>query len=152
WHRVAQADALARQQLASLLPQLSGEVQVTALSTRSPTSILAAQAASEGRDVVASGIAQLSLGFDPDLIGRQRLRWRATRFDAQATEGDLQAQAVALAARITGAFLDLVAAGTRVALLEEQVKASEALVELLELRFETGDASALAVLQQRQQL
>jgi outer membrane protein TolC len=57
-----------------------------------------------------------------------------------------------LATQIGSAWYDLVAARQQVHIVEEQVQAGEEMLEIIELRYERGEGSALDVLQQRQQL
>jgi outer membrane protein TolC len=72
--------------------------------------------------------------------------------EAKATEGDREAQTLALIAAFAQGWYDVAASREQVALIESQVKAQTALLELVRLRYERGGASGLDVLQQRQQV
>ncbi len=97
--------------------------------------------------------ASLSLGATwlVDVFGGARLSWRASRWDAEAARGDLQAAELSVASGVAGAWYDLLAAREQEAIAERRVAASDELLELVELRYERGDASALELLQQRQE-
>jgi NodT family efflux transporter outer membrane factor (OMF) lipoprotein len=153
--RVEQAEAIARQNLAPLLPQVGASISANA----APGSSLGFQPGlppgTPGvptADVVWTGSALGTLAIEPDLSGRRYLAWRASRFDAEASHGDRLALELSLAARVTELYFDLAVAQERLALLEEQERLNRTTLELLELRFDTGSATALDVLQQRQQV
>jgi outer membrane protein, multidrug efflux system len=148
--RVEQAEAVARQALAPLLPSVFGVMsanmgpQSTLLGPRIPGLPVSDEVRRTG-----SALAQAAL--EPDLFGRRYLAWRASRFDALASEGDRDALWLAISTRVAETYFDWVWSTARKALVEEQLEVNGRLLELVELRFDTGGASALDVLQQRQQ-
>ncbi len=157
WARVDQADALARQSLAQLLPSVSGTVS----ANLSPSATLGFQFGGlpstpgqpERPPVYVTGNAALQVALEPDITGRRYLAWRASRADVAAGQGDAQSLMLALSTRVAEAYFDLASTSVRLKLLREQLRANEQLLELLELRFEQGaGTTALDVLQQRQQV
>ena len=87
-----------------------------------------------------------------DVFGQRYHSWRAGRFDAQAAEGDRDAVVMALTTRVAQAYFDLLAARESLSLSQEQLQASESVLELTQLRYQaSGDSTGLDVLQQRQQ-
>lgn len=163
WSRVEQADAIARQNLANLFPTATFDFAVNtqplnAFGFQAQLQGAASGAAGAPGGVVAAptlvntGSAQFNASWPIDLFGRSFLTWRASRFDALATEGDREATLVALATRVAEAWLDVVAANRRLDVLDAQLVAQESLLELIQLRYEHGTSSAVEVLQQRQQV
>jgi NodT family efflux transporter outer membrane factor (OMF) lipoprotein len=155
WERVSQARAMSHQSLALALPSASFDVNVST----APTDSLGFQfggmpsvPGEERPDVYHTGSAMLGVAVPLHLWGSALPTYRASRFDAQATEGDSEAQAMALASHLAGAYFDVLAAQEQVALIEGQIQANESLLELTELRYQQSEATGLDVLQQRQQL
>ncbi len=108
----------------------------------------------ETEDPAVYWIGQLTLDVRVplDLWGSAIPTHRAGRYDRLASEGDAEAQAHGLATRIARVYYDVIAARQQIAIVEEQLETQRALLEITELRFEQSDATALDVLQQRQQV
>jgi len=157
WGRVEQAEARTVQTLSPVLPSVSFDV----LESTSPYDSLGFQfgglpsAPGEDEDddpeVYHSGSAMLNVRVPLNLWNGTLSAVHASRFDAAASEGDGEAQAMALASRIAGAYFDVLAAREQVHIVQGQIDAHAALLELTELRYRQSDASALDVLQQKQQ-
>ena len=90
--------------------------------------------------------------WELDVFGRQTLTTIAAGKDAQASADGRNATMRSLSAQIGGAWYDLVAARQQLQIIEQQVESGQEMLELVELRYERGDGSAIDVLQQRQQL
>ena len=155
WSRVEQARALSTQNLSVLLPTVGIDVS----ANTSPFDSLGFQfgglprdPTADNPDVYHTGSAMLSARVPVDVWGRGVLGHRASRFDLLAAKGDHSAQAIALSTRIAGAYFDVVAATEQLQIVETQVATNENLLELIELRYENSDSTALDVLQQRQQV
>jgi outer membrane protein, multidrug efflux system len=103
-------------------------------------------------DAYQNGSWRLTGTWNVDLFGTGTTAWLATRWDARASEGSRAAQALALAANIGAAWYDVVAARERLDFVLYQFRVSRELTELVQLRYEGGQATALDLLQQRQQL
>lgn len=97
-----------------------------------------------------TGQSAITASLAIDLFGKNVLEYQAAVEDARSAEASRDAQAAAIAELAGGAYFDLVSAKQQLALIEEQVRINEQLLELVELRYDKGDATALEVLQQRQ--
>jgi NodT family efflux transporter outer membrane factor (OMF) lipoprotein len=95
---------------------------------------------------------RLSGAWTVDLFGVNTTNYLASRLDAQAMEGNRAAQSMMVAANVGAAWYDLVAARERLAFVRDQVRIGEDLLQLVTLRYEGGEATALDLLQQKQQL
>lgn len=152
--RVDQSRALAHQARAGLLPAVAFDLA----ATEAPQSSLTFQQGASGIPLppadgsYTTTSATLGGQWNLDVFGRQVLTWHAARHDLEARAGDRDAAALALAEAVTVSWLDLASVGERLALAEDQLAATESLLEVVTLRYERGDATALDVLQQRQQL
>jgi outer membrane protein, multidrug efflux system len=157
WGRVEQAQARTVQTLSPVLPSVSFDV----LESTSPYDSLGFQFgglpsgpggdADDDPEVYHSGSAMLNVRVPLNLWNGTLSAVHASRFDAAASEGDGEAQAMALASRIAGAYFDVLAAREQVQIVRGQIEAHDALLELTQLRYRQSDASALDVLQQKQQ-
>lgn len=103
-------------------------------------------------DTYNQGSAMLVASWPIDLFGRQTNSYLATRHSARGAAKDLESQQLNATLRITDGWYDLVAARAQAQIIGSQVKTNQDLLSLVKVRYEGGDASALDVLQQRQQL
>ncbi len=160
-HRVTQSDATARGSLAPLLPSVSldGSINVAPYDslgfqfggmTTGGTAETGVTPAPP--DVYYTGSANLKVGLKLDLFGRSYLGYTASRRDADASRADRDASATNLIARLTQTWFDTASAQAQLEIIEQQEEANTQLLEIVEMRFENGSATALDVLQQRQQV
>ena len=156
--RIEEADAVVSQQLAPLLPTATWDT----LLTTGPLDSLGFQF---GGGVGGGGMAPVDLptlywqasstvnvGLGIDITGKNILSHRAAKDDRKAAKHDVDVQRQSLASQITATYYDLVTARAQLAIIKHQVETNERLLELTQLKFETGQANAVDVLQQRQQL
>lgn len=150
---VREAAEIARQSAHGVRAALVPSASLDGAWSMSNTDSLAAQGfQTQGLpDTYQSATLSVGATWLVDVFGGTRLTWRAGRWDAKAAEGDLQAAELSMASAVGGAWYDLLAAREQLAIAERQVEASENLLELVELRYERGDATALELLQQRQE-
>lgn len=94
----------------------------------------------------------LAASYELDIWRRVRSRRDAALLDMAATREDLDAAAITLAATVGETWFSLTEQRAQLKLLNEQIKTSETFLELVELRFSEGQASALDVYQQRTQV
>lgn len=143
WFRLVQARSLAVQAGADRFPDLSGSGFAETTRRRS-------QVDSNG----ASGQENYSLGlisnYELDLWGRVRSQWEAALLSAKATESDLQAASVTLAAEVADRWVRVISQRLQKNLLEKQLENNRTFLELIELRFRKAMVSALDVYQQKQ--
>lgn len=101
-------------------------------------------------DVYHSASAKLNGRLGVDLFGRNILAWRASVLDAQATQGDSDDLALTVSVLVAEAYWDVVGTRQQMAVVQGQLTAARQLLEIVQLRFERGEATALDVLQQQQ--
>ncbi len=168
WERVGVARTVAGQTASALLPTASLTASWSRLSTDATVLQYLNQQSGqypgltddELREQIEESLgtsydaASWALGgaWAIDLFGVTTTAWMAGRWDARAMEGSLAAQSMVVAAAVGGAWYDLVAARKRLAFVQEQVRISEELLALIEMRYAGSAATALDVLQQRQQV
>ncbi len=96
------------------------------------------------------GSALFNFRWGIDVFGRGVLTHKAARYEAEAARGDEAATRLMVSGTIASAYLDALSAAEQVTILGQQLRSQSELLEVLELRYETGGASGLDVLQQRQ--
>jgi NodT family efflux transporter outer membrane factor (OMF) lipoprotein len=140
WARLSQARALAEQSGAPRWPTVDLELR-----------------ASRQRQVFGSvGVVEFSnfgasvpVSYEIDLFDRIGATATAAELDARATRDDVEALAITISAEIAEAYFNLVEIRQRRDILASQLASAETFAELTDLRFQTGQASALEVYQQR---
>ncbi|NQU10293.1 efflux transporter outer membrane subunit [bacterium] len=148
WDRLAQADAAMRQAGASLWPAVDGEAGVARTIERGPVP----GGTGPGRQTTYHSDFSLGLvaSYEFDLWGRVRSTRDAAALNRRATREQLQAAAMTLSATVAATWYGLVEQHGQVALLQEQLRTNQQVLELVTLRFRRGQAGAVDVLQQRQ--
>ncbi|MFH1740383.1 MAG: efflux transporter outer membrane subunit [bacterium] len=100
--------------------------------------------------------SQFSLGFstayEVDLWKRIDSLESAAELDVLATRQDLEATALALTSQVAQFWFSIIEQRSQRGLLSDQIQISETFLELVELRFGQGRASAVDVYQQREQV
>ena len=138
WQRLLAAQAVVDREAAVLWPTLEGTARA---------GLDRGTATGEGTDELELGLAAR---YEVDLWGRLRASVQAERFEAAATAADYQAAALSLSAAIVQTWYGVAEARRQLALVEEQVATNQAVLTLLENRFEIGVIRAVDVLRQRQ--
>ena len=95
--------------------------------------------------------ASLPISYEVDLFARRAGDARAARDEVRASELDMEAAAISLSAEVAEAWYDVVDARAELVTLTQQRETNETYLELTQLRFQQGLASAVDVHQQRQQ-
>ena len=155
--RVDQAHASKWQALTPTLPTLSADLNANAAPLNGLGFAFGGLPRSPDADEPTifdpyfTGAAMLNARVTADL-GSSIMNFRASGIEASASETDLKAQGAAVASRIASAYFDVVAAQAQVLVIEKQIASNRSLVEVVQMRYERGESSALDVLQQRQQL
>lgn len=168
WERLSAARASAWQAGSALLPTATVSSGWTRNSTEPTVQQFLNQTASSNpsvpEDVLEEQILdalgdsydnanwRLSGAWTVDLFGATTTGFLASRWDAKAMEGNQAAQSMAVAANVGAAWYDLVAAHRRLVTVRDQVRVGQDLLALVTLRYEAGEATALDMLQQRQQV
>jgi NodT family efflux transporter outer membrane factor (OMF) lipoprotein len=153
WGRIQQADAIAIQTFAPLVPAASLEFSMSSAPCVNCTAVPPTFApAPDEPELLHNGAALFVAGWQVDIFGRQTAAWRAAALDSRAAKIDRESAEIAIAGLIAETYFDVITANERVTLIEGQIAAQEDLLELMMLRYEAGTASGLDVLQQRQAL
>ncbi len=143
WARLAQAQALAEAAGAPQWPTVGLNVSASRQRQRfgafDPQEFNAYQ-------------ASLPVSYELDLFQRIGATATAAELDARAARDDVEALAMTLSATVAESWFQLLEVRQRRALLEEQLALNETFLELVELRFREGLASAVDVHQQRTQV
>lgn len=142
--RCRRAHALARLEGAARQPTLDGVGRAGASLTR--------RRLGSGLDTDGSLTAGLGLeaGYELDLWGRLRSAHDAARFEAAATRHDREAARVALAGSIAIAWVRRAATREEATLLQTQLATNEDLLQVVQQRFDGGQAAAPDVFRQQQ--
>jgi len=157
--RIDEADAVVAQQLAPLLPTATWDTSLTTAPLDSLGFQFGGSAGGAGGGMPvdlpelywqASSVVNLNLAID--ITGKNVLGHRAAKEDRAAARHDVAAQRQTVASQITAAYFDLITARAQLAIAKKQIETNEQLLELTQLKFETGQATAVDVLQQRQQV
>ncbi|MCP4899075.1 MAG: efflux transporter outer membrane subunit [bacterium] len=149
WSRLDQMHALARVAGAGLYPsvdlavggerqKLGGDQNVSPLGPQDDTT-----------DTV---FASLSVAYQVDLWKKISNRRRAALFDHQSTRQALEATALALTGVTGELWYGIASEQATLELLDEQLNVGQDFLDLVQLRFANGLASAVEVLQQRLQV
>ena len=167
WHRVDQARAGSYTQAGALLPTANlstgwarnstdAMVQQTVNNLSGSTPLSDDELQEQVEDNFGESYDtrnwRLQGAWTLDVFGVTTTTWLASRWDRKAAEGSRSARAIAVASAVGGAWFDLVAARERLEFVQEQVRISHELEEIVRLRFEGGQTSALDVFQQQQQV
>lgn len=147
WARLKQARASARKTGANLYPTLNVEGTLGLQMLRTEQN-----SGGNANNETQTWNLGAAAGYEVDLWGKLKSERQAELLIALATREDLEAAAVSLAANVATTWIDVLAARNDIAILKEQIKANRRLLELQELRFANGKASALDVSQQRETL
>jgi NodT family efflux transporter outer membrane factor (OMF) lipoprotein len=140
WDRLAQAEATAEQVAAGLWPQV--DAGATAARTR--------------RDVggtVAHGsryVADVAVRYEVDLWSRLRAQERAAILDVQAQREAVTTTAITLSSLVASTWYQLAEAKALVRITRDQIETNEKVLEVVNMRFQKGQVSAIDVLRQRQ--
>lgn len=150
--RIRQAQALELTATSAVLPTITFDSGING----TPAALRFASFAGGAAEGVDGFFYQANAGFNAgmelDITGRNVLGIQAAKQDRLATLDDRDDIAVVLTTRIVGAWFDVALQGAAIAVTENQIKTNRDLLEIVELRFERGEATAVDVLQQRQQV
>jgi NodT family efflux transporter outer membrane factor (OMF) lipoprotein len=145
--RLEQAEALALSSRSGLLPRLDVTVQGSRGQSRFGS----------GDFLIDTGLANqyqasLAASYEVDIWGRVRQEYRAGRFSAEAAAQGVRLLDVSLSAQLADVWIAVIAYRQLSDLIEQQITTSHRFRELLELRFQLGQAQAADVARQNQQL
>lgn len=140
WDRLSQAEAVAAQAGAALLP----EAEIQAGATRS------GRETSNQRTYSTEYTLGLGASYELDLWGRVQSSQQAAVLDAQAARDDVTAAAITLSTNVAKTWYQLVEAKKQEALVRAQRETNEQVLEIITVQFRQGQAGAAEVFRQRQ--
>ncbi len=152
WARLRQASALATAAGSGRWPQLDFSASASRRKIFNQFSTLDPTGSTPSSFEQNSFGASLAAGYEIDVWKKMSNKAQAAIVDARGARSDVEALAMSLAAEVTEAWFDLRFQIAQGVLLREQTELNSNVLELVELRFQGGLATALEVLQQRQQL
>jgi len=88
--------------------------------------------------------------YEVDFWGRVKAKHRSALLELEASQEELYTAAMTLASEVTLKWLEAISVRQQLALLDEQLKTNRTILQLLELRYLKGFATALDIYQQRQ--
>lgn len=144
YYRIVQAEAAMRQVASDLWPQLVAELGVERART-----IFNSPITGKVQDTEWLYSLGFSASYEVDLWRRVHSLRSAAELDMQATSDDRETAAITLAAEAGQTWMTLLEQRAQYQLLLDQIETSNTFLELTELRFAQGQASALDVYQQR---
>lgn len=137
--RLDQAQALARQSRAAMLPALDADIR-------------SSKDWEDGDPQEGASAAGASLSWEVDAFGRLRAAEAARRLETEAAAEDVEAVRLGLSAEVAEAWFSAVAQHLQLQLLREQAATDEKFLDLVSQRLEAGVGTNVEVLQQRSQL
>lgn len=144
WARLWQAEAMADQAGAPRWPTLDASLSGSLTRRRfvfPPPG---------NTDTFAGSTGALQASYELDIWNKLGSTARAAALERDAAADGVQAMAVSLTAEVTETWLDLVRTRARRQVLERQIEVNESFLEVLQLRFGQGQATAVDVNQQLQ--
>lgn len=140
WHQLEASRAIVKRESSFLLPDIEAGAQ-TAVSRPVPDFA--------GGETTQIGI---SAGYEVDLWGRIRASVQAEEFNVQTSYYDYQTAALSISAEIARVWFELVTTQKQLNLTEKQITTNEKIIELIKVRFGSGQIKGVDILRQRQLL
>lgn len=144
WARLKQAGATSTQSRSDKYPTLSGVGDYSHSSTYDGDT--GKNSTGETHSI------GLSAGYEVDLWGRIEAVAQTGDLDFMASREDLSTASMTVASEVVKRWLEIQTQRNISRILEEQIKANETYLELIELRFRNSISTALDVYQQRENL
>ena len=151
--RLGIAQAIARRNGARNWPEVNLDGRVNASKSNFFFGKTATPLGGNQIDIVTTTIPlTVAASYELDLWGRVASATTAARLDLQATAEDARAMAITISGQVVETWFSLIEQQAQRALLRRQVELNQVMLKLVQGRFGQGQADAVAVLQQRQQL
>lgn len=141
--RLRQAEASAVKAGAARFPSLTGSAEGSSRST---------YVAGQNRVTVDNWSLGLAASYEVDLWGRVASGRKAALRVADASRFDLQTVAMTMAGKLATTYFAWQQQQARLAILTQQLESNRKMLSVVEKRFETAQAGAVDVLQQRQRV
>ncbi len=143
--RLEQSGASLWQSKTSLFPSISGRG-----STNYSNNSNRNESSSSEHESTSYSLS-FSLSYEIDLWGKIAAQVQADNYAYQATKEDLLTSVLTISSSITNNYIDLLATRAEIKVLDEQFELNSSMIKSQELRYKYGQASALDVIQQKEQ-
>ncbi|HIJ73780.1 MAG TPA: TolC family protein, partial [Candidatus Hydrogenedentes bacterium] len=134
----------------SALGAAASAVQSVQTRVQGLDALLSAPPASETTFTAESYLLGLTTSYELDLWGRLSAAHRSARLDLEATREDLYTAMQTIAGQVVLTWLDTLVEKQGLGVVRDQLATNKTNLELIELRYRKGMATALDVFQQRQ--
>ncbi len=138
--RLEQSRAQAVQAGADRIPDLALNARVS--ETRKKTNDQTITDSSSNLSLVST--------YEIDFWGRVKAKHRSALLELEASQEELHTAAMTLASEVTLKWLEAISVRQQLSLLDEQLMTNRTILQLMELRYLKGFATALDIYQQRQ--
>lgn len=152
WAVLAQVEAGSGVAFSGRMPQVQASAGASRARSHQPGFDPASGGVTTQATTNNSYDVSVGVSYELDVWGRARDAAKAAALAAKATRLDVESMAMTLAATTAELWYQLIEQRALQALLERQLEVNQTLLELVQLRFEQGLASAVSVYQQRQQV
>lgn len=142
WQRMEQAKEAAKIAGADVYPSL--DISAQALRTKNGT-----EAGSDYKSLYSTG---LIVNYELDIWGRVAASAAAGVYEWAATEQDMNAARISIAAQVADTWFSVVERRGQIILLDKQIQINSDSLDLVTLQFKRGQVETTDVLQQRQLL
>lgn len=140
WHQLQASRAIVKRETTFLFPVIEAGAQ-TAISRPVP-------------DFAGGETTQIGVfaNYEVDLWGRIRASIQAEEFNMQASYYDYQSAALSISAEITRVWFQLVSTRQQLNLTTQQINNNQNIIDLIMVRFGSGQIKGVDILRQRQLL
>lgn len=146
--RIRQADALAQQTGAALLPSVSGTFSGSRSRSSSTTGTITSATPITGRGEVTNQTASLSASYEIDFWGKNRDALLAAEETANANRFDRDVVALTALTSVANAYFQVVAAQERIKIATGNIASAQRIYDAIKARVDAGTGSDLDLAQQ----
>ncbi len=146
--RIVQADALAREAGAALLPSVTGGFSGSRSRSSSTTGTFTSGSPISGRGEVTNHTAQLNASYEIDFWGKNRDALLAAEETANANRFDRDVVALTTMASVANAYFQVLAAQDRLSVAERNIASAQRIYNAINARVRAGTNSDLDLSQQ----
>jgi NodT family efflux transporter outer membrane factor (OMF) lipoprotein len=146
--RILEADALARQAGAALLPSVTGDASETRSRSSSSGSSTGSNVSTFSRGEVTTYVASLSASYEIDFWGKNRDLLKAAEETANANRFDRDTVALTTAASVANAYFTVLSSQDRIRVANRNIAAAQRIYDAIKSRLDVGTATDLDLAQQ----
>ncbi len=146
--RIRQADALAQQAGAALLPSVSGSFSGSRSRSSSTTGTITSATPISGRGEVTNHTASLSASYEIDFWGKNRDALLAAEETANANRFDRDVVALTALTSVANAYFQVVASQERIKIATGNIASAQRIYDAIKARVDAGTGSDLDLAQQ----